>query len=42
MITEDRSGGTMPVFERQCVSEVLWSAVSLAVGGGDPCSTKGY
>lgn len=42
MITEDRSGGTMPVFERQCVSEVLWSAVSLVVGGGDPCNTKGY
>lgn len=32
----------MPLFERQCASEVLWSTVLLVVGGGDRCSSKGY
>ncbi|KAK4828051.1 hypothetical protein QYF61_023089 [Mycteria americana] len=30
----------MPMFEGQCASKVLWSAVSVEVGDGDPCSSK--
>jgi len=37
---EDKPGGSTPVFEGWCASEVLWSAVSLEVGDGDPCSSK--
>lgn len=41
-ITEDWPAGSMPLFEGQCASEVLWSAVLLVIGGGDGCSSKGY
>lgn len=37
-----RPGGSMPLFERRCANEVLWSAVLLVVGGRDPCSNRGY
>ncbi|KAK4827657.1 hypothetical protein QYF61_020429 [Mycteria americana] len=30
----------MPTFEGLCASEVLWSAISVEVGDGDPCSSK--
>ena len=30
----------MPVFEGQCASEVLQSAISVKAGDGDPCGSK--
>ncbi|RMC15808.1 hypothetical protein DUI87_08012 [Hirundo rustica rustica] len=37
MITEDRPGGSMSLFERQCDNEVLWSAVLLVL---DDCTLQ--
>lgn len=31
----------MPIFEGLCANEILWSAVSVEAGDGDPCNSKG-
>ena len=38
-LARDKPGSSTPMFEGQCASDVLWSAVSVGVGDGDPCSS---
>lgn len=39
-ITRDKPGGSTPMFEGRCSSEVLWSTVSMEVGDGEPRGSK--
>lgn len=39
-LARDKSGGGMPMLERWCASEVLWSDVSMEVEGGCQSSSK--
>jgi len=40
-LTRDKPGNGTPMCKEWCAGEVLQSAVSVEVGDGDPCSSKG-
>lgn len=39
-LTRDKHGGSTPVFEGRCTSEILQSAILVQVGDGGPSSRK--
>lgn len=39
-LTSHNPGDNTPAFEGQCACVVLWSAISVEVGSGDPSSSK--
>lgn len=39
-LTKDKLGSITPVVEKQCPRKVLWCAVSMVIGAGDPHGSK--